>query len=66
MTRKAFAYKSGDVQCGDWHWAVGIQNHNGRHSQIASINFTACWRRELDAERVAVIMAEALNKEMES
>ncbi len=62
---KAEAYKAGDVQSGNWHWAVGIPDSNGRHSQISSINTTACWVHGLDDERMASIMADALNKEME-
>ena len=61
---KAEAYKAGDVQSGNWTWAVGIPNPGGRHSQIATINLTACYRRGLDFERVAEVMAAALNKEM--
>ncbi len=62
---KAEAYKAGDVESGNWTWAVGMPNENGRHSQIATINPFACWRTQLDPERLAMIMADALNAEME-
>ena len=60
---KVEAYKAGDVQAGNWSWAVGFPRANGRHSQIATINSTTCWNRGLVAERVATIMAAVLNEE---
>ncbi len=62
---KAEAYKAGDIESGNWQWAIGIPNENGRHSQIAAINGHSCWAWGLEDHRLAVIMADALNVEME-
>ncbi len=63
---KAEAYKAGHVESGNWNWAVGLPRFKGaRPSQIATINATACYAYKLDPERLAVIMADALNAEME-
>ncbi len=63
---KAEAYKAGDVESGNWNWAVGLRHfESSRPSQMATINTTACWAHKLDPERLAVIMADALSAELE-
>lgn len=63
---KAEAYKAGHVETGNWNWAVGLPRFKGaKPSQIATINDYACWTGGLDPFRVATVMADALNAEME-
>lgn len=57
------AYKAGNVAAGNWSWAVGIPDSNGRFSQLASINSTACWVKDVDPFNLACVMADAANKE---
>ncbi len=63
---KAEAYKAGDVESGNWNWAVGLPRFKGsRPSQMATINSTACYAHKMDPERLAMIMADALSAELE-
>ncbi len=61
----AEAYRAGDLQSGDWHWSVGTPTEAGRHIEIATINIFACAHHALDPQKVATIMAEALNNEQD-
>ena len=61
---KAEAYKLGDIQSGNWEWAVGYPDRmgRGRFICVAVINLHGTWRESLDAETVAKLFATALNE----
>lgn len=62
----AKAYKAGDVPSGRWSWAVGVENANGRMSQIATVNIFACHALGWDHEKVANALANGFNEEFAS
>jgi hypothetical protein len=60
--RALFAYKHGDVQSGNWQWAVGAKASVGeRPLCVATINFHGANAAGYDCEQLAAAIAKALN-----
>lgn len=58
---KAVAYKSGDLDRGNWSWAVGVRK-NGLMMQVATVNIHACHALGLDHETVAIALARGFTE----
>lgn len=59
------AFKHGDVQSGNWDWAVGKPDNlgRGRHNMvICTINTTAAYMQGIDGEKVAEAFAKTMNE----
>lgn len=59
----AQAYKAGDVESGNWSWAVGVLK-NGRMMQVATVNIHACHALGMDHEIVAIALARGFTENM--
>lgn len=58
----AQAYKAGDVESGNWAWAVGVRDDAGRMMHVATINLHACHALGLDHETVAIALARGFTE----
>lgn len=56
----AEAYKLGNVQSGDWQWAVGIKEGNG-YICLALVNTVGTAAAGIDSGHLAELLAEACN-----
>lgn len=64
MEKRAFAYKNGDVQSGNWSWAVGVKSKiNDRPICLATTNFYGANGAGHDCQALAELFAGAINRE---
>ncbi len=57
------AYKMGDLQSGNWQWAVGYPSRSGygHRINVATINFHGIVTTRFGAEQTAKLLAAAMN-----
>jgi hypothetical protein len=62
MKKALFAYKHGDVQSGNWTWAIGAKANIGeRPLCVATLNFHGANAAGYDCEQLAKEIEQAIN-----
>lgn len=65
MEKPVFAYKNGDVQSGNWSWAVGVKNNiRVRPICLATTNFYGANAAGHDCQDLAELFADAINRDI--
>lgn len=65
MKRKLFAHKHGDLQSGNWQWALAAEDNIGNRPLIvATFNFYGAVAAGYDPEILSQQLADLINKEI--